>query len=154
MRRTILTIFIVYLVAMVLPAQADTSRVVKVLPHLLDEKGRHTLSPSLYGRDAYQFYLREHPEKCSGVRFDVEWKANEKYSGPVKLRIELRGVARGDLPSKSVLEALIKPGGWFAHWTSLPLRNAEYEKFGKITAWRVSLWDGSRLLSEQQSFLW
>src|SRR5438046_8016404 len=95
-------------------AGAATARIVKVLPHLLDEKGRHTLSPSLYGRDAYQFYLREHPEKCSGVRFDVEWKANEKYSGPVKLRIELRGVARGDLPSKSMLEASIKPGGWFA----------------------------------------
>ena len=43
-------------------ASAATGRVLKVLPHLLDTNGLHTLKPSLYERDAYQAYLRKHPD--------------------------------------------------------------------------------------------
>ena len=39
-----------------------SGRILKVLPHLLDGKGHHTLSPSLLERDAYQAELRLHPE--------------------------------------------------------------------------------------------
>ena len=46
-----------------------------MLPHYLDKEGRHTLSPSLYERDAYQAILRQNPEKRGGMRFDVQWKA-------------------------------------------------------------------------------
>jgi hypothetical protein len=135
------------------PVQAATGRVIKVLPHFLDLQGRHTLSPSLYERDAYQAKLRQHPEERSGMRFDVQWKA-ATTAPPLKLRVELRGTARGELPAKTVLETTVKPGGWFSHWTSLPLKGAEYEKIGEVTAWRVTLWEGDRLLSSQNSFLW
>src|SRR5207249_4815919 len=47
--------------------QAAAGRVVKVLPQFLDLKGRNTLSPSLYERDAYQAVLRRHPEQRSGM---------------------------------------------------------------------------------------
>ena len=55
-------------------AVADGARVVKVLPHFLDLQGRHTLSPSLFERDAYQALLRKNPGQRSAVRFDVQCK--------------------------------------------------------------------------------
>src|SRR6266567_3807500 len=59
-----------------LGTEAASGRIIKVLPHLLDRGGRHTLSPSLYERDAYQAFLRKNPGQCSGLRFDIQWKAN------------------------------------------------------------------------------
>ena len=135
-------------------AAEATGRVMKVLPHYLDLEGLHTPSPSLYDRDAYQAFLRQHPEKRSGIRFDVQWKVRGAAYSPVKLRLELRGTAKGELPSKTVLEKEVKPGGWFGHWISLPLTGDEFKKFGDVTAWRATLWEGDRLLSEQKSFLW
>ncbi len=134
-------------------AIAGSGRVLKVLPHFLDAQGRHSLSPSLYDRDAYQAFLRHHPERRSGLRFDVQWKARG-FDTPLKLRIELRGTAKGDLPSQVVLDQEVKPDGWFSHWTALSLMGEEYRKFGDVTAWRVTLWDGDQLLGEQKSFLW
>jgi hypothetical protein len=154
MRRPILFLLFCCLLAAALPAQAASGRVIKVLPQFLDLQGRHSLSPSLYDRDAYQAFLRQHPEKISGVRFAIQWKMNSSAFGPPKLRVELRGTARGDLPSKIVLETPIQPGGWFSHWASLPLTGKDYQEFGEVTAWRVTLWEGDVLLSEQQSFLW
>src|SRR6266436_8402352 len=83
---------------------AATGRVMKVLPHFLDLEGRHTLSPSLYDRDAYQLYLREHPLKRSGVRFDIHWLTKGQAVGQLKLRIELRGVAEGNSLKQLVIE--------------------------------------------------
>lgn len=133
---------------------AATGRVIKVLPHFLDLEGRRALSPSLYDRDAYQAWLRRHPEKRSGVSFDIQWKTRGGLFAPLKLRVELIGTSRGDLPSRRVLETEIKPGGWFSHWTSLELAGQDYREFGDVTAWRVTLWEGDQLLSEEKSFLW
>jgi hypothetical protein len=141
--------------AVVIPAAAATGSVIKVLPHLLDLKGQHTISPSLYDRDAYQAYLRTHLTNVTGIRFAVEWKASGAVTNaPLKLRMELRGEAKGDLPPKTMLELEVKPGGWFSHWAYLPLTGEAYRKFGSVTAWRATLWEGDRLLSEQKSFLW
>jgi hypothetical protein len=136
------------------PALAATGRVIKVLPTFLDLQGKHALSPSLYERDSYQAYLRKHPEKRSGMRFDVEWKTHGGTFEPIRLRVELRGVAKGDLPANIVLEVPVKPGGWFNHWTCLKLTGEEYVRIGEITAWRATLWEGNQLLGEQKSFLW
>ena len=67
----ILTIFCCLLAVSM---EAVPARVMKVLPQFLDTNGVHTLSPSLYERDAYQAYLREHPDKRSGIRFEVHWR--------------------------------------------------------------------------------
>jgi hypothetical protein len=152
MRRPFLLLLLCCLWA--LPLQAATGRVIKVLPHFLDRQGRHTLSPSLYERDAYQFQLRQHPEQRSGMRFDVQWKASGGVYSPLKLRVELRGTANGNLPSETTLELPVKSHGWFGHWVSLPLTGAQYTKIGEVTAWRVTLWEGDQLLSSQNSFLW
>ena len=50
-------------------SEAASAKIIKVLPHLLDRDGRHTLSPSLYERDAYQAILRAHPIQRSALRF-------------------------------------------------------------------------------------
>jgi len=152
MRRSILFLLICCL--WTAQAQAASGTVIKVLPHFVDLKGRHTLSPSLYDRDAYQARLRLHPEQRSGMRFDVLWKASGDSNVPLKLRVELRGVAKGELPENTILEATVKPGGWFRHWITIPLTADQYTKIGDVTAWRVSLWEGDRLLSSQNSFLW
>ena len=139
-----------------LPARAATGRVIKVLPQFLGTNGLASLSPSLYERDAYQKILRQQANDTnvvSGIRFAVQWKARGS-AAPLKLRIEMRGTAKGDLPSRAILEAEVRPKGWFSRWTSLPFTGEEYEKFGQVTAWRVTLWEGDQLLGEQKSFLW
>lgn len=153
MRRPILFVVLFFLTA-ALSAEAATGRVIKVLPQFLDLQGRHALSPSLYDRDAYQAFLRQHPGERSGIRFAVQWNTHGAVFGPLKIRVELRGTAEGDLPSQTVLEKVVKPGGWFSHWSSLPLQGGAYKKFGEVTAWRVTLWEGDHLLGEQKSFLW
>jgi hypothetical protein len=154
MRRLIFFLMLCSLFAAVFSAEAATGRVIKVLPQLLDLQGRQTLSPSLYERDAYQAFLRVHTNDVSGMRFAVQWQAGGKSAVPLKLRIEARGTAKGDLPSHTVLEREVKPGGWFSHWISLPITGEDYKKFGSVTAWHATLWEGDRLLSEQTSFLW
>src|SRR2546421_12963242 len=104
-----------------LPAKAATGRVIKVLPYFLDAEGRKAISPSLYDRDAYQFYLRQHPEKRSAIRFDVQWKTKGQFSAQPTLRVELRGSAQGDLPKTLSLERPVEPRGWFSHWSGLSL---------------------------------
>jgi len=154
MRRLTVCFALCCLLGATVAAEGATGRVIKVLPQLLDLKGRHALSPSLYERDAYQAYLRQHADQQSGVRFAIQWKVRGGVYAPLKLRVEMRGTARGDLPSHTVLETEVQPGGWFNHWTSLQLTGEEYRKFGETTAWRATLWEGDQLLSEQKSFLW
>ena len=142
------------LLATTLSAAPATGRVMKVLPHFLDLKGRHTLSPSLYERDAYQAFLRQHTNQISAGQFHIQWKAAGKPTTPLKLRVEVRGASRGDLPKQVVLEKPVERGGWFSHWTAIPLSRNDYKNLGEVTAWRVTLWEDSQLLGQQQSFLW
>jgi hypothetical protein len=153
MRRLFFCILSCSLVAC-LQTYGATGRVIKVLPHFLDVQGRAALSPSLYDRDAYQVVLREHPEKRSGIRFDMQWKTKGAVWSDLKLRVELRGVAEGDSPKQMILERELEAGGWFSHWTSMTLVGEEYKNLGEVTAWRVTLWEGDQQLGEQTSFLW
>jgi hypothetical protein len=138
-----------------LPAAAGTGRVIKVLPEFLDLKGRTSLSPSLYERDAYQAVLRNSPEKRSGMRFFVQWKTSGAVWRPLRLRLEMRGIAQGNLPKQLVLEnPLENTGGLLTHWADFRLDGVAYKNFGAVTAWRVTLWEGETLLDEQKSFLW
>jgi hypothetical protein len=154
MRRLFPWIIIFSLLVAASQTYGATGRVIKVLPHFLDLKGRAALSPSLYDRDAYQVILREHSEKRSGIRFDMQWKTKGAVWSDLKLRVELRGVAQGDSPKQMILERALEGGGWFSHWTSMTLVGEDYKALGEVTAWRVTLWEGTDLLSEQKSFLW
>lgn len=128
-------------------------RVVKVLPLFLDLKGHDALSPSLYDRDAYQVYLRRHPDQRSAIRFDVLWKTSNTGDAELRLWVELRGIGQNGLPRQATLDQIVKPG-FFRHWTSVTLDGESYKNFGELVAWRVTLWAGDQLLGEQKSFLW
>jgi hypothetical protein len=132
-------------------ADAATAKVLKVLPHFLDQQGRTGLSPSLYDRDAYQAILRSRPEQRSGLRFDVQWKTALRT--PLTLRAELRGV-HDQKPTTAVIETPTKRRGLFSTWSEVKLTGKDYQQFGELRAWRVTLWDGQTLLAEQTSFLW
>ncbi len=135
---------------------ADTGaggKVVKVLSLWLDLQGRTAKSPSLFDRDAYQFYLLNHTNEISAVRYDVLWSAATNKGEKLIVRAELRGVGATGAPRLKNLEAVVTPGN-FRQWTSLTLGGADFQQFGSVVAWRVTLWNGSALLGEQKSFLW
>ena len=142
-----------WLLGPALAAQAGSGKIIKVLPHYLDAEGRHTLSPSLYERDAYQAHLRKHPAEISALRFDVQWKGRPDDAANVKLRVEIRGGKAG-AAKPLVLEQTVKPGKWFSTWTGITVNNTAYLELGDLIAWRATLWDGERQLAEQKSFLW
>jgi hypothetical protein len=152
MRRPILIFAFCFLASVA--ASAATGKVIKVLPQFLDLKGRHAISPSLYDRDAYQAYLRTHTTNVSSMRFAIQWKASDASADSLKLRVEVRGVTHGERPPIIVLEQQVKPGFWFNHWASLPLKGDDYKKVGEVIAWRATLWDGDKMIGEQKSFLW
>jgi hypothetical protein len=154
MRRAFIWLALVAWVAAAWSAPAATGRVIKVLPQFLDLKGRNSLTPSLYERDLYQSHLLRFTNECSGMRFNVEWKAKGQAAAPLKIKVELRGIALGDFPKQLVLEKPVQGGGWFSHWAVFNLVGDAYKDFGTVTAWRVTLWEGSQQLGEQRSFLW
>lgn len=154
MRRLFLWCLVAVGLAVAMPMQAATGRVIKMLPFFLDLMGRHALSPSLYERDAYQAYLRENPDKRSAVLFEVQWKTKGPAWEPLKIRLELRGSSRGNVPTQTILEKFVQKQGRFSQWTDLTLQGAEYTTLGDVTAWRATLWEGDQLLGEQKSFLW
>jgi hypothetical protein len=133
-------------------AEASSAKILKVLPQYLDKEGRHALSPSLYERDAYQYYLRMHPRERSAMRFYINWKA--RGTGKLLLRIELRGSGEDISKAPLILERPVRPSRFFSTWSSLVLEGDEYQHFGQLLAWRATLWDGESLLAEQKSFLW
>jgi hypothetical protein len=153
MRRLLVILFLIGSLSATFASDAVGGRVIKVLPLLLDRKGRDAVSPSLFDRDAYQARLRQHTNEISAIRFDVLWKASNAGGVKLKLRVELRGVGAGGLPRQVTLEQSVTPG-FFRRWTSLPLVGADYKNFGELVAWRATLWSDGRLLGEQKSFLW
>ena len=130
---------------------SSAPKVVKVLPHFLDLDGRVTLDPSLFERDAYQAVLRTHPVERNGLQFDIQWRA--PATGQLKLLVEMRG-ALGPRLTTARLELPLKTGGACSHWSKTSLTSGNYAKFGDLTAWRVTLWNGEALLADQKSFLW
>src|SRR6266516_4034173 len=130
---------VLFLSASALGAEAATGRIIKVLPHLLDRDGRHSLSPSLYERDAYQAFLRKNPDLCAGLRFDVQWKA--KRGAQLLLRVEIRG---GKEAEPVVLEQTARRDRSYRRWNSLRVDGVSYRKLGEVLAWRATLWEGDR----------
>jgi len=145
-------VFAALLLTLATPAAAS-GKINKVLAHYLDLDGRHTLSPSLYERDAYQAQLRKNPEQVSTMRFDVNWSARGTGKSDLKLRLEIRST-KGTKDKPLVIEQSAKPGKLFSSWTALTLSKADYEQLGEIIAWHATLWQGDEQIAEQKSFLW
>ncbi len=135
------------------PSRSRGPRILKVLPQYVDLEGRTTLSPSLFDRDAYQFQLRYHPELRSGMRFAVLWKSWSRTAAHLLVKVEMRG-SKGGVEKPVVLAVTTAGGRRFSHWVNVPVLSEAYGTLGDLIAWRVTLWEGERLLSEQKSFLW
>jgi hypothetical protein len=148
-----IALFLLALVASSSLGEASTVKIMKVLPHYLDLEGRHSVSPSLYDRDAYQAYLRKTPSQRSALRFDIQWKGRGVDTSDLKLRVELRTSA-GPLDKPIVVERAIKRAGWFSTWTALVISGEDYQKMGELIAWRATLRKGEIVLANQESFLW
>lgn len=133
------------------PTDAASAKIIKTLPHFLDLQGRHTIQPSLFERDAYQDELKRHPDRCSGMRFDIQWKSRDIKTATV--RLEVRG-AKTPPRKNEVFETQVKAGGLFSHWSALRVEGKDFRRIGEIRAWRVSVWDGAQMLAEEKSFLW
>lgn len=149
------TLFTILLALMVLvnARASSTGHVFKVLPLLLDQEGHTATSPSLFDRDAYQVYLRNHADLISGVRYDILWKAPKAADTKYILRLELRGVATDGKPKLKTFESPVTPG-YFRKWSSFTLGGEEMKQSGSVVAWRATLLDGSTVIGEQKSFLW
>ena len=132
---------------------ASEGSVVKVLPQLLDAQGRHTLSPSLYERDAYQFHLRKNPKFRAGVRLVVQWKAKDVDWKNLKLRAEMRCLLEDNIRTVTMEEPAVK-NGHYSSWAEFRIEGPDYVAFGQLVAWRVTLWEGDRELGKLESFLW
>lgn len=146
--------FLILALLLIAPAlRAGEGKVIKVLPQLLDSKGRQALSPSLYERDAYQFILRTSPGKRAALRLAVQWKARNVDWTKLRLRAEMRGLTGDTIHSVTVEEPVTKPG-FFGNWAELKIEGATFRDFGQLVAWRVTLWEGDRQLGQMQSFLW
>jgi len=115
MRRLFVTLLLLGSLATAFASGTVTGRVVKVLPLLLDARGRDAVSPSLYDRDAYQVYLRQPTNEISAIRFAVWWKASNARDAKLKLRVELRGsppaVCRARPPSNKPSRPVIFAAG-------------------------------------------
>jgi hypothetical protein len=144
---------ILVLLAAVPLAYGAEGRVIKVLPQFLDKKGEASLSPSLYERDAYQFYLRNHPRERTALRLAVQWKAKDTGAGELKLRAELRGLESNTFHAMTI-EQPVKKKGRFSNWSSIKVEGQNYKNLGPLVAWRLSLWEDGHELGALESFLW
>ena len=147
--------WIIFALALVLvpTAFAGEGRVIKVLPLYLDNKGRDSLLPSLYERDAYQALLRKHADQRKALRFAIQWKAHKVDWTKTRLVVETRGVENNAFVNKTSEHRLHK-AGWFSKWENIDISGKDFETMGELAAWRVTLWEGDRKIGEQKSFLW
>jgi hypothetical protein len=68
--------------------------------------------------------------------------------------VEILGAAKANLPKQTSIEMAVRQHGRFSHWAEITMDKDQFKEFGEVTAWRVTLWDGDEMLSEQKSFLW
>src|SRR2546430_1951126 len=121
----VLRIVLPIILAFTWSVAAADARIVKVLPHFLDEAGRISLHPSLFERDGYQAHLKTHSELCSGMRFDVQWKAHKLQNG--RLKLEVRGAKT---PARQVesFEHDLRGGGMFSQWAGVKVGGEDFKR--------------------------
>ena len=140
-----------------LTAQANEKApvtITKTLRHWLDLEGRHTTSPSLLDRDAYQAHLRDHPEEVSTLRFDLQLRFRTRDRSGYRIQVEIRH-GSGSLIEIFSTETALKPRGKRrSFWNQIPISKKDYQALGDIIAWRVTVWEGPTPVARDESFLW
>lgn len=129
-------------------------QIVKVNRTFLDLDGHETdVVGDLQGEAIYQFGLRNNPERQSGARFHVKWKA-PRHTSQIRLQLEVRGLTDKNLIVQDVLtQDYPSMDGW-AEWSTLDITGERYKRLGTITAWKVSVYTGGQLMAELPSGNW
>lgn len=133
--------------------QAGSIKIFKVLPHYLDKQNRHSLSPSPFERDRYQSILRADIEKCSTIRFDIQWRNTLSDLENMSITVEIRGNKMGSEPVSFTQKLPSKKSIW-SKWTKIKIPEETFHKMDGIGAWRVIIQDGEKTLQEYRSFMW
>jgi len=129
--------------------------ILKVNHELIDEQGNtHSEIADLVNRARYQNELRG-SGLYKGIRFIVHWKIPSTELRNLTVKVEARGLDAGS--GREVTEVMTKnymeiPS--FSGWATLDLNNEVFKKFGKLMAWRVSLWRGNEMKTSRHSFTW
>ncbi len=132
---------------------AEQASIVKVLPHLLDLKGRASLAPGLFQRDNYQGQLRKDPKLVSGMRFNIQWKAKGVPADELSLKVWLKTSGRS--PNDPLeLTAPVRGNRKWGRWSAVPYDGKLFKDNGQVLAWKVELMRGETPLATQTSFLW
>ncbi len=139
--------------ACTVPLRAEEASITKVLPHLLDLKGRNSLAPGLFQRDAYQGQLRKDPKLVSGMRFNVQWKAKGIPAEELVLRILLKTSGRSPNDPLELTSPVRRNRKW-GRWSAVPYDGKLFQDNGQVLAWKVVLLRGETPLATQTSFLW
>ena len=135
-------------------ALGASTEILKVLPHWLDQQGRHTVSPSLFERDAYQLHLKYHREEVSTIRFDVNWRLKERGLQGCMLHLEARFGSKEGIQTLEQ-KTLIKAGKRRKKgWSDLRIPKASVDFQSNLIAWRVRVMRGDEVLATRTSFLW
>lgn len=134
-------------------SEAGSIKIFKVLPHYLDLEGRHTLSPSLFERDRYQSLLRTQPEKCSTIRFDIQWRNTLRSSENLTLMVEVRPSKQGE-KTISFTEKLPSRKSIWSKWCKVKIPEEMFKEIENVGAWKVTIRDGEEVLKEYPSFMW
>jgi len=132
---------------------AKEASIVKVLPHLLDLRGRASLAPGLFQRDAYQGQLRKDPKQVSGMRFNIQWRAKGVPIKELVLKVWLKTAGRN--PNDPLeLTVPIRGNRRWGRWSAVPYDGKLFTDNGQVLAWKVELRRGETPLATQTSFLW
>lgn len=150
MSRVIIIIHFAIMNLLMMPLTEASPKIVKAFQHLIDAAGRHTLSPSLLDRDAYQAHLRSHPEKVKALCFDIQVKLKNKE--PHTLKLELRHGRGGNVESLIREISITKKG--HSQWNRITIDEDDFASLGEIIAWKITLFKDDITLSSQESFLW
>lgn len=133
--------------------RAEEASIVKVLPHLLDLKGKASLAPGLFQRDAYQAQLRKDPKQVSGMRFNIQWKAKGVPSDELVIRVWLKTSGRN--PNDPLeIKAPVRGNRKWGRWSAVAYDGKAFQDNGQVLAWKAELLRGETPLATQTSFLW
>jgi hypothetical protein len=129
--------------------------VIKVNHEFINQKGfTQDVIGDLVNRAKYQQELQS-SGAYKGIRFFIHWKSPSDDSRNIVVKVEARGLDADsgrettEVLTKSYLDSQTASG-----WATLDLTNDTFKKFGKLMAWRVSLWRGSEMKTSRVSFTW
>jgi hypothetical protein len=122
-------------------------------PKVLDVEGtqyKETISRAdrnLFGPDRAS-HLRVDSTALPDAQQREEYYVAWRGTGITEVKFEYRQV---NIPNKILVQTFAPAG---KQWTIFKVIGDEFINGGPISAWRVSLWDGDRLLAERKSVLW